>query len=141
MKFLDEDTCLAWSDLHAGVRVRWKTQTFVKRGTIQSISKRSMTVLFDAHDKPTNIPDAKWYFVEGKIGNQNEHMVTISTPAPERSAAALEASNGEGDYVSPGEAASILGTDPKNIRRKIRNGTIKAERLGGRWVIPRSSLG
>lgn len=143
IRLQEEDTCLAWSALYPGIRVRWKTQNFVKRGTIRSISKRTMVVRFDAHAKDTVIPDAKWYFVEGKIGNLNEHMVTISTPAPERSKVALEAieSHGSGDYLSPAEAASVLGTDPKNIRRKIRNGTIKAERHGGRWVIPRSSLG
>ena len=140
MKFLDEDTCLPWADLHRGVRIRWKTQTFVKRGTIQSVNKRTMTVLFDAHDRPTVIPDAKWYFVEGKVGNQNEHIVTISTPAPERSEVAKRYSPGTNDYVSPAEAAAILGTDAKNIRRKIRNGTLKAERQGGRWVIHRSNL-
>lgn len=141
MKFLEEDTCLAWADLHAGVRIRWKTQTFVKRGTIRSINKRTMVVRFDAHDKDTVIPDAKWYFVEGKVGNQNEHIVTISTPAPERSEVAERYAPGTNQYVSPTEAAHILGTDPKNIRRKIRNGTLKAERQGGRWVIRRGDLG
>src|SRR5690606_29024928 len=133
MRFLDEDTCLAWSDLQPGIRVRWKTPAFVKRGTIQVIAKRSMTILFDAHDKPTNIPDAKWYFVEGKVGNKNEHLVTISTPAPERPAVVQNEQYSE-EYVTPGEAAMILGTDPKNIRRKIRNGTIRAHREGGRWL-------
>lgn len=143
IRLMEEDTCLPWSSLHSGLRVRWKTQTFLKRGTIVFIKKRTMVVRFDAHDRDTVIPDAKWYFVEGKVGNLNEHLVTISTPAPERSAAALEAiefSSDNSDYVSPREAASILGTDPKNIRRRIRQGSLKAERRGGRWVLKRQDL-
>ena len=143
LRLQEEDTCLAWSDIHKGTRIRWKTQTFLKRGTVQSRNKRSMTVLFDAHNVPTTIPDAKWYFVEGKVGNLNEHLITISTPPPERSAAALQAiesSKGTSDYVSPNEAALIMGTDPKNVRRMIRSKKIPASRIGGRWVILRKDL-
>lgn len=140
IRLQEEDTCLPWSHLRPGLRVRWKTQTFVKRGTIVFVKKRTMVVRFDAHARDTVIPDAKWYFVEGKVGNQNEHLVTISTPAPERSAAAEDFDPSGDDWVSPGEAASILGTDAKNIRRKIRSGSLKAKRHGGRWVIRRQDL-
>ena len=137
IRLQEEDTCLPWSSLHPGLRVRWKTQTFVKRGTIVFIKKRTMVVRFDAHDRDTVIPDAKWYFVEGKVGNRNEHLVTISTPAPERPSVV---ERHDEDVVSPREAAAILGTDPKNIRRMIRSGRLRALRDGGRWVIPRGSL-
>lgn len=140
IRLQEEDTSLPWSALTPGLRVRWKTQTFVKRGTIIYVRKRTMVVHFDAHAENTVIPDAKWYFVEGKVGNLNEHLVTISTPAPEQSLAVQKLGDDAGDYVSPTEAASILGTDAKNIRRKIRNGTLKAERQGGRWVILRDEL-
>lgn len=137
-----EDTCLAWSDVGKGTRVRWKTQTFVKRGTVQSRDKRSMTVLFDAHFQPTVIPDAKWYFVEGKVGNLNEHLVTISTPSPaypQRQQKGFPLTHKD-TYISPNEAAALLGTDPKNIRRMIRNGKLLAHREGGRWVLKRSDV-
>lgn len=137
----DEDLGTPWSNLHKGTRVRFKTMNFVKRGTIISIKKRSMKVLFDAHDRPTSIPDAKWYFVQARMGNKNEHLCAISTPEPERSraAAGLEGYHlrKPGTYVSPAEAASLLGTDPKNIRRMIRSGRLEAMRDGGRWVIKR----
>lgn len=139
IKLQEEDTCLPWSSLHKGVRIRWKTQNFVKRGTIVSVQKRTMVVRFDSHDRDTVIPDAKWYFVEGKVGNLNEHLVTISTPAPEQSAAVQKLGNPD-EYVSPREAASIMGTDPKNIRRMIRSGRIWAIREGGRWVIRRRDI-
>lgn len=138
MKFLDEDTCLPWSSLYPGVRLRWTTPKFVKRGTLVSASKRTMVIHFDGHAKPTVIPDAKWYFVEGKVGNKNEHLVTISTPPLE--VKRPESLEGQDDLVTPAEAAAYLGTDPKNIRRKIRNGTIRAYREGGRWVIRRDDL-
>lgn len=144
IRLQEEDTCKAWSDIGRGDRVRWKTQTFVKRGTVVSRNKRTMVVRFDAHDSDTVIPDCKWYFVEGKLGNLNEHLVTISTPAPQRSLAAvkLEAIEDEDwdSHVSPTEAASIMGTDPKNVRRMIRTGRLPAKRLGGRWVIRRGDL-
>lgn len=140
----EEDTNKAWSDIQPGDRVRWKTQTFVKRGTVVTRGKRTISVLFDAHTKPTVVPDGKWYFVEGKVGNLNEHLVTISTPAPERSLVAMahEGSKlaGRDTYVSPNEAAAILGTDPKNIRRMIRSGKLPAHREGGRWVLKRQDV-
>lgn len=139
VRLQDEDLILAWSDLAPGTRIRWKTQTFVKRGTIVSIEKRSMRVLFDSHKTATNIPDAKWYFVEGKVGNQNEHMVAISTLREEPRK--LRRRDGtDYDYITPHDAANILGTDPKNIRRMIRTGRLPAHREGGRWMILRKDV-
>lgn len=167
IRLQEEDTCKAWSDLQPGDRVRWKTATFVKRGCIVSVSKRSMSVLFDAHSKPTVIPDGKWYFVEGKVGNINEHLVTISTPAnpdvkmngdprqgvehrPAKGSSCCNACGepwpcnqnppGVDDAISPAQAANILGTDAKNVRRMIRSGKLQAHRDGGRWVLSRSQV-
>lgn len=141
LRLQEEDTCKAWSDITPGDRVRWKTQTFVKRGTVIARHKRTIEVLFDSHSRPTVVPDGKWYFVEGKSGNLNEHLITISTPAPERSTAALAySSDHDDDVLSPAEVASIMGTDPKNIRRMIRAGKLPAFRQGGRWVLRRVDI-
>lgn len=132
----DEDIWVPWDELKSQ-RIRWKTPNFVKRGTVRALYGRSIVVDFDAHEQPTVIPDGKWYFVEATRHNLNEHLVAITTPAPQRSPVALE----QGDeYVSPREAASILGDDPKNVRRRIRNGSLKAHRIGGRWVVKREDL-
>jgi excisionase family DNA binding protein len=140
LPILEEDIQVPWSKLLPGMRIRWKTQTFSKRGRIVAIAKRSLVVRFDAHAEDTVIPDAKWYAVEYCNGNLNEHLTAISTPAPEQSAAVLKTGDPD-EYVSPREAATILGTDPKNIRRMIRDGRLGARRVGGRWVIERGNLG
>jgi excisionase family DNA binding protein len=97
-----------------------------------------MTVLFDNHEQPTVIPDAKWYFVEGKLCNMNEHLVKINTPPPKKPKLTKKA---KGKLVTPAQAADILGCDQKKIRRMIRSGKLPARREGGRWVILRSDLG
>lgn len=137
-----EDLGTPWSDLHKGTRVRFKTMNFVKRGTVISIKKRSMRVLFDAHDTPTAIPDAKWYFVQARMGNKNEHLCAISTPAlgPSRLSQRHPDEQHTELRMTPSEAAAYLGTDPKNIRRMIRSGRLKATRDGGRWVLLRSTV-
>jgi excisionase family DNA binding protein len=102
-----------------------------------------MSVLFDSHSVATIIPDAKWYLVEGKVGNMNEHLVTISTPAPAESQAVTRKRRrdpSDSDWISPHDAANILGTDAKNIRRMIRSGKLPAMRDGGRWLVLRKNV-
>lgn len=140
-----EDIGLPWSNITPGkTRVRFKTMTTMRRGTVISVKKRSMLVRFDGFDKDTAIPDAKWYWCQARMGNINEHLVAINTPplAPHRLSRRRpdEQEYPEGGTVTPAEAANILGTDPKNIRRMIRNGKLRALRDGGRWVIPRTEL-
>jgi len=132
---------MAWSDLYPGVRVRWSTPAFIKRGVIRLVKGRSMKVRFDGHDKDTIIPMARWYFYEGKAGNLTEHLVVINTKAPRQpkspalaaAAKALEA--GKKNLISPAQAANILGVDSKAVRRMIRAGKLKATQQGGRWVL------
>lgn len=144
LKLDDEDLGLSWSSLGPGSRVRWQTPRFVKRGTVVSISKRSMTIHFDSHTKPTSLPDGKWYWVQGKLGNRQEHLVAISTPAPKtrkkHAQLSLEIPENPDDAITPAEAAAILGIDPKNIRRMIRSNRLRAHRIGGRWVMSRKDV-
>jgi excisionase family DNA binding protein len=44
------------------------------------------------------------------------------------------------DWLTPAEAAAILGLHMKVIERACRRGVIAAERVGGRWHIPRAAL-
>lgn len=141
--FHTEDVDMPWSSIRVGDRVRWVTPNFVKRGQITVIAKRGMKVRFDHDNRDTVIPDAKWYFVQGKLGVANEHLVVISSPPPEfdKSEAVRELQSDEDTvWLTPGEAANIMGTDPKNVRRMIRSGKLKASRVGGRWVIDRDSI-
>lgn len=136
-----EDLGTPWSALHVGMRVRFKTQTFVKRGTITSVKKWSMLVRFDGHISDTAIPDAKWYYCQARMGNLNEHLVSIATPPVSTPTGKLPSGYKAGmSSMSPNEAAARLGTDPKNIRRMIRSGKLPATRQGGRWVVDRSDV-
>lgn len=129
---------MAWSDLHPGLRVRWVTPAFAKRGVIQRVKGRSMVVLFDGHLKATVIPDARWYFAEAKNRNPEESLVVLEGRGPTRVRERGEGSS-EG-AMSPAEAAALLGTDPKNIRRMIRSGKLPARQEGGRWVLDRADV-
>lgn len=134
----DEHVDMAYSQLYPGCRVRWTTPAFVKRGAVVKKQKRSLVVMFDDHTKTTAIPDAKWYFVEGKLGNKQEHLVAINTEA--KTVQRPKSVDNDASMVTPAQAANILGTDPKHIRRMIRSGKLKAHREGGRWLISRGDL-
>lgn len=140
----NEDLDLDWSELQPGVRVRWKTPNFVRRGVITSLAGRSMTLRFDGFTEDTVIPDGKWYWVQAKLGNRQEHMIAIPSD-PDQNVWDYLDSCGElgdepegSDFITPSQAANIIGTDPKVVRRMIRTGTLPASRKGGRWVILRS---
>jgi excisionase family DNA binding protein len=134
-----EDLGLAWSQLYPGVRIRFKTTLFVRRGTITWIKKRSMKVRFDGFPQDTSIPDAKWYWVQAKMGNMNEHMVAIDPGIlVTHSQMATELLATPDDDITPAEAANIIGTDSKVVRRMIRSGVLPARRNGGRWILKRS---
>jgi excisionase family DNA binding protein len=136
-----EDLGTPWSNITPGkTRVRFKTPNSMRRGTVMSVKKRSMLVQFDGMSKPTAIPDAKWYYVQGRMGNLNEHLVTIATPAPKAAAKLPTGFRAGMSWITPGEAAAILGTDPKNIRRMIRSGKLEARREGGRWALSRDMV-
>ena len=38
------------------------------------------------------------------------------------------------------EAADLLGYYPNHLRRLLRAGTVKGERVSGRWLIPRQEV-
>jgi len=38
-------------------------------------------------------------------------------------------------YLSPTEVATLLECTPSTIRNYVRNGRLRAERVGGRWLI------
>lgn len=136
--FHEEDVDTAWSNLYKGQRVRWKTPQWVKRGEIVVIRGRSMRVQFDYHSTPTALPDAKWYFVQGKLGNKEEHLVAINSPKP--SSSDIQITDTSQVYLTPQQAADAMGTDPKHIRRLIRSGKLAATRVGGRWAIPQKAI-
>jgi excisionase family DNA binding protein len=47
----------------------------------------------------------------------------------------LESQNSS-EYATPNELAVILKTSPNNVYRKVRNGEIKAQKLGRSYRIP-----
>lgn len=42
------------------------------------------------------------------------------------------------DFYTVNEYAELNGKDPGNIRRMLINGTLKGEKLGKQWIIPKS---
>jgi len=46
----------------------------------------------------------------------------------------------KGNYLTSSEAAKALGFSPDHVRKLIRQGKIKAERIGRNWIIEKKSL-
>lgn len=44
------------------------------------------------------------------------------------------------NYLTSRDASAILGVTHDHVRKLIRTGKIKAEKLGHNWIIPRRSL-
>ena len=44
------------------------------------------------------------------------------------------------DLLDTGEAASILGCTPANVRDLARRGSLRGHRAGGRWLYPAASV-
>ncbi len=44
------------------------------------------------------------------------------------------------DYYTVTEFAKLYNKDPGNVRRMLIKGAIKGEKLGNRWIIPKSTL-
>lgn len=137
---------LVWSQLVTGMRVRWVTPSFVRRGTIVQVKGASMTALFDGFARPTVIPDARQYFCDWKSGRTDYQLVPIDGKAPEVVQDTITGlyinPDEDGEFVSVAIAANLLGTDAKNIRRKLRAGTLRGrqEAIGGRWEVLRESI-
>ncbi len=132
---------MAWSDIQVGYWVRFATPNFTLRGTVAKIGGCSI-IIDDQHHGTKVLPDAKWYFVEGKRDpNATEHLVIIEPPAIptlpyEYPKQAIES----GRYISVNEACEMVRMDPKQLRRHIRRGVIPAEKRDDRWVIDREAL-
>ena len=46
----------------------------------------------------------------------------------------------EREYLSPSEAAKILGISRQAVIERIKHGSLYAERVGNRYIIPKSAL-
>jgi hypothetical protein len=139
----DEVIDMAWSDIHVNMAVRWATPRFVKYGVVLLCKGNSMTCLFDGDSSPRAIPEAKWYFVQGKLNPEtDEHLVIIKRPeipTPPRSFLKSQPAI-TGQWISVTEACEMIRMDPKQLRRHIRRGVVMATKRDDRWVIDREAL-
>jgi hypothetical protein len=132
----------AWSSIQVGDWVRWATPRFIMHGQVAKRAGNSMMIR-DKDGGSRAVPDAKWYFVEGKRDpNADEHLVIIEPPVlptPPYSYLKQQAVT-VGQFISVAEACEAIRMDPKQMRRHIRRGVIPAEKRDDRWVIDRDAL-
>ena len=134
---------MAWSDISPGHYLRWATPRFVKYGRVLERGGNSMRAMFDDERGPRAIPEAKWYFVQGKISaSADEHLVIIEPPAiPTTPHSFLKSQPVEsGQWLSVQQACELIRMDQKQLRRHIRRGVIPAVKRDDRWVIDREAL-
>lgn len=143
----DEVLDMAWSDTYPGLRMRFTTPSFVRRGTLRSRKGVSMTIRMDGFDRDTVIPNAKQYWVDWKMGRTDYQLCPIALKPGD----VIDDLSGIGEaimeqiideqYVSVKIAANILGTDAKNVRRKLRSGALKGRQDDkGHWEVFRESI-
>lgn len=44
------------------------------------------------------------------------------------------------DWITPGEAAELIGVTPHHVRHLARTGTIEARKFGHAWMVERTSV-
>lgn len=145
----DEVINCRWRDLQAGHRVRWTTPAFVKRGTITQIAKWSISIWVDGDNKETVLPMGREYWMSAMEGREDYALVRIAgkandlpflVTAPGGSKEVDARANAALDKLSIAAVASILGTDQKNVRRKLRSGKLKGFREDGHWYMHRKDI-
>lgn len=132
----------AWSSIQPNDRVRWVTPRFVKFGRVLSIAGRSASFVWDDGTKQT-LPDARWYFAEGKRESlRDEHLVILVPSELPTPYTRLPDDHVMSDraWISTEAAAEMLAWDMKKLRRYLRSGTIVARKQEDRWYINRERL-
>jgi excisionase family DNA binding protein len=132
----------AWSNISPGDFVRWATPRFIEYGVVISRSGNSLSFDSIERDRPVVIPDAKWYFVQGKMhGPRAEECLVILNELPKKSVPRQDAqATVYRDFMTAEDVAEYLNWDQKEVRRKIRRGVIPAHKSEGRWMISRQHL-
>lgn len=107
-----------------GKWVRWITSDFGREGQVLVVQPPSVIIRWLGIEEPQVFPIAELHF--GPEGD----MEFISEPAK---AAQIDQQLEQG-YMGVAAAAAALGITEKRIRQRLRSGTLKGKREGGRWV-------
>lgn len=125
--------------------VMWVMPEFVKRGFVDRCEGISMMVWFEAHPHPTIIPDAYQYWdpyaelyrrVDGGI---KPHTICPIAEPEHRVMGPPETVRDDDEWITVQQAAALLGTTMKDVRRQLRAGILRG-RKDGAWVVERASL-
>lgn len=132
----------AWSNISPGDFVRWATPRFIKYGVVLHRKQNSLIFQCMQDDLPVTIPDAKWYFVQGKMyGPKVEECLVILDALPTTPPRAQLPRVDDDLIITVAQACELIQMDPKQFRRHIRRGTIPASKNGeGQWLLRRDLL-
>lgn len=141
----DEIIDKAWSSVQPPDVVRWATPRFIKYGEVVNRAGDSMRVQFFDEPGQRGIPNAKWYFVRGKLDPSGEEHLVVVEYRPRMRGVEVErvipkADNAHDVWISVQQASEMLNMDEKQIRRHIRRGTIIAHKKNDRWMMHRERL-
>lgn len=112
--------------IEAGQYVRWTTTEHVYEGQVLDVQGQSVVIQWLGRDLPQVFPLSEQYFPPRGTGLQ-----VIDKP---RSADRVERDRKAGK-MSIKRAASLLGVEPKRIRAMLRSGSIRGERVDGKWAV------
>lgn len=145
----------AWSNVQSGDFVRWATPRFVRYGRVITHPPKSdsLRVEFWQPVEEKAIPNARWYFVQGKMKpDAEEHLVVIDLTPMEllvRAGALTDEDNppltvkprrSHEPWITVQTACEQLKMDQKQLRRHIRRGVVIAEKRDGIWYIDQERL-
>lgn len=140
-----------WSYVAKGDRVLWWIGPNLKVGTVMVKKGISMRVLFDGDVRPTNIPNARTFWVQHRLGKKEQNLYCVrpslrikgKTPGALRKTKEVKLADHtfDGDLINSSEAVKLYGIGGKELRRLLRNGKVLGRQADGRWLVDATSLG
>lgn len=140
----------AWSEVDKGDRVAWWIGPNFKLGTVLRKKGISLRVHFDGETRPTNIPNARTFFVSHRMGKKEQNLYCVRQSLRIKGkfpAGKKQRSNGrapdalDGDLIRSSEAVRLYGVGGKELRRLLRSNKVLGRQEDGRWMVDATSLG
>lgn len=113
-------------ELEVGDWFQFSTPHFNRIGEVLEKSGRSLLVQYQARQDKIAIPDAELYFHDadddkrGTVFRKIEDQTRIPHPT--------------GEWATLQQAAHIMDTTTKALRRMLRDGELEGKRKGSRWL-------
>lgn len=117
--------------------MRW---TFLADGTpclvlVADNSLSELVALVDRTDRATAYAGRLPSPAAGQFVRLGRHVLAVAALVPQREPTTASQAPGSARWITTKEAADILRVTERAVRKRIANGSLTAQMLGGRWLI------